>query len=172
MTTTIIFAQDWMHHGYFGSVARNGARRRRSLVRVAKRYKIPGEKALKHPSTAQNTFQLPQTTSYISKHIFPSKFLIMKSLLHLLTLLTATSAMVLTRQDEPEGNSTRELKNCPEPDEAFLKLTDEFAKEEGNEENITARADVTINTWVHVVATSRNVEDGWVSVSRLFPRQT
>lgn len=101
----------------------------------------------------------------------------MKGLIHLVALLPFTSALsaqLLPRQGVPVGgNSSRELNNCPQPDEAFLKLSDELAVEEGNvEDNSTTtvekRAEVKIPTWVHVVAVNKTYKGGWVSVSFKF----
>ncbi|KAF2194473.1 hypothetical protein K469DRAFT_547688 [Zopfia rhizophila CBS 207.26] len=68
--------------------------------------------------------------------------------------------MVIERQ-EPEA-SHHKLKDCSEPDDDFWALTKELEAEEANS-TITTRADVTINTYIHVVAKSQKLEDGWVS---------
>lgn len=62
------------------------------------------------------------------------------------------------------GNSTRELKNCQQPDDAFLQLTEQLEAEEGDGTALVPRADVEIETYIHVIAAGKKVEDGWVSV--------
>jgi hypothetical protein len=62
--------------------------------------------------------------------------------------------------------------DCPDPGADFWALSKEIsgmekrelARREANSETLFARADININTYIHVIASSQKLEDGWVSV--------
>lgn len=97
----------------------------------------------------------------------------MKSFTYISALMGVTSAYVFPR-GTANHDAGFENADCPTPSDDFWKLSAEVASHEQRKrelieadphnETLTARADININTYVHVVATSQKVEDGWVSV--------
>ncbi|KAJ4359581.1 uncharacterized protein N0V89_000136 [Didymosphaeria variabile] len=78
--------------------------------------------------------------------------------------------MVFPRQIDLSLNASREVSSCAKPDDAFLQLSEELSLAEeaesaeyANGTELYKRADVTINTYVHIVAASKKPVDGWVS---------
>lgn len=91
-------------------------------------------------------------------------------LIYLSALYAACSALVLPRDNNTHGN-IRELKGCPQPSEDFLSFSAQMSAQEwldgGNGTAPEKREEMTIPTFVHVVALGKSVEKGWVSVCKI-----
>ncbi|KAL1591713.1 hypothetical protein SLS60_011712 [Paraconiothyrium brasiliense] len=89
----------------------------------------------------------------------------MKTLLCLFVLLGLSSAISFL---DLSPNASREVSSCATPDDAFLQLSAALSLEESAEladgTGPYEYASVTVETYVHVVAASSKLDDGWVSL--------